>query len=184
MRYQSVAEAYRDLEGASARLELIDRLARLFGETPTDLLPDVAGASLLDIVVAGRSKTQTVGLRAATGPDAEQLARWRRARGAPQATTVGGRVLYPLLAGLRSAESPRVRLRGGRASPETPGGMMWSEQEQSDVEKETRRIGILPGQLLPLPRGISTAADYLDFLRRVPDGSGVAGFTATLKTRA
>jgi DNA ligase 1 len=42
MRYQSVAEAYRDLEGASARLELIDRLARLFGETPTELLPTVA----------------------------------------------------------------------------------------------------------------------------------------------
>ena len=42
MRYQSVAEAYRDLEGASARLELIDRLARLFTETPTELLPTVA----------------------------------------------------------------------------------------------------------------------------------------------
>jgi DNA ligase-1 len=42
MRYHSVAEAYRDLEGASARLELIDRLARLFTETPTELLPTVA----------------------------------------------------------------------------------------------------------------------------------------------
>ena len=42
MRYESVAEAYRDLEGASARLELIDRLARLFRQTPTELLPTVA----------------------------------------------------------------------------------------------------------------------------------------------
>jgi DNA ligase-1 len=42
VRYKIVAEAYRDLEGASARLELIDRLAQLFRETPTELLPTVA----------------------------------------------------------------------------------------------------------------------------------------------
>jgi DNA ligase-1 len=42
VRYQIVAEAYRDLEGATARLELIDRLAALFRQTPTDLLPTVA----------------------------------------------------------------------------------------------------------------------------------------------
>ena len=42
MRYEIVAEAYRDLEAASARLELIDRLAGMFGETPDDLLPTVA----------------------------------------------------------------------------------------------------------------------------------------------
>ncbi len=42
MRYQIVAEAYRDLEGATARLELIDRLAALVAETPTTLLPTVA----------------------------------------------------------------------------------------------------------------------------------------------
>jgi DNA ligase 1 len=42
VRYESVAEAYRDLEAASARLELIDRLAGLFRETPTELLPTVA----------------------------------------------------------------------------------------------------------------------------------------------
>ena len=42
MRYEIVAEAYRDLERASARLELIDRLAGLFAQTPTTLLPTVA----------------------------------------------------------------------------------------------------------------------------------------------
>ncbi len=42
MRYEIVAATYRDLERASARLELIDRLARLFAETPTALLPTVA----------------------------------------------------------------------------------------------------------------------------------------------
>ena len=41
MRYQIVAEAYRDLEAATARLELIDRLAALIAETPKTLLPTV-----------------------------------------------------------------------------------------------------------------------------------------------
>jgi DNA ligase 1 len=42
VRYEIVAEAYRDLEAASARLELIDRLASLVRETPDELLPRVA----------------------------------------------------------------------------------------------------------------------------------------------
>jgi DNA ligase-1 len=42
MRYQVVAEAYRDLEGSTGRLELIGRLAELFRETPDELLPTVA----------------------------------------------------------------------------------------------------------------------------------------------
>ena len=42
MRYEIVAEAYRDLEAASGRLALIDRLAELFRQTPDDLLPTVA----------------------------------------------------------------------------------------------------------------------------------------------
>jgi DNA ligase-1 len=42
LQYEIVAEAYRDLELATARLELIDRLARLFTQTPTTLLPTVA----------------------------------------------------------------------------------------------------------------------------------------------
>ncbi len=42
MRYAILAEAYQDLERSTARLELIDRLARLFADTPVDLLPSVA----------------------------------------------------------------------------------------------------------------------------------------------
>jgi DNA ligase 1 len=41
VRYEIVAEAYRDLEGASGRLALIDRLAALLGQTPDRLLPVV-----------------------------------------------------------------------------------------------------------------------------------------------
>jgi DNA ligase-1 len=42
VQYEIVAEAYRDLERATARLELIDRLAGLFAQTPATLLPTVA----------------------------------------------------------------------------------------------------------------------------------------------
>jgi DNA ligase 1 len=42
VRYEIVAEAYRDLEAASARLTLIDRLAKLFTQTPPELVPTVA----------------------------------------------------------------------------------------------------------------------------------------------
>ena len=41
MEYEIVAEAYRDLEQASGRLMLIDRLATLLAETPQELLPTV-----------------------------------------------------------------------------------------------------------------------------------------------
>jgi DNA ligase-1 len=40
--YQIVAGAYRDLQRASARLELIDHTAELFRQTPAELLPTVA----------------------------------------------------------------------------------------------------------------------------------------------
>jgi DNA ligase 1 len=41
LRYETVAEAYRDLEQASGRLALTDRLAVLLAETPAGLLPTV-----------------------------------------------------------------------------------------------------------------------------------------------
>ena len=39
MKYETVAEAYRDLEQASGRLALTDRLATLLAGTPAGLLP-------------------------------------------------------------------------------------------------------------------------------------------------
>ncbi len=41
MKYETVAEAYRDLEQAGGRLALIDRLAALLARTPAELLPTV-----------------------------------------------------------------------------------------------------------------------------------------------
>jgi len=41
VKYETVAEAYRDLEQASGRLVLTDRLAALLSQTPAELLPTV-----------------------------------------------------------------------------------------------------------------------------------------------
>ena len=41
VKYEIIAEAYRDLEQASGRLALVDRLAALLTQTPDDLLPMV-----------------------------------------------------------------------------------------------------------------------------------------------
>jgi len=46
MQYLTVAEAYRDLERASGRLALVDRLAALLAGTPAGLLrpPGTSGS--------------------------------------------------------------------------------------------------------------------------------------------
>src|ERR1039458_10472395 len=41
VQYETVADAYRDLERAGGRLALIDRLAALLGRAPAGLLPAV-----------------------------------------------------------------------------------------------------------------------------------------------
>jgi DNA ligase-1 len=41
VKYQTVAEAYRDLERVTGRLALVERLAALLADTPADLLPTV-----------------------------------------------------------------------------------------------------------------------------------------------
>ena len=105
----AVLAAARDSEAMSLQLRrhvaLLTTLRTVRDTAPeklveqlAELLPVVAGAELLDIIVAGRSRAQALTLRSATGPDADQITRWRRARGGPQVTTVGGRALYPLTA--------------------------------------------------------------------------------------
>src|SRR5208282_5196936 len=80
MRYLTVAEAYRDLERASGRLALTDRLAELLAGTPAGLLPVVcylcqgliapefAG---VDLGLAEKLAVRAVGT--ATGTDASQV---------------------------------------------------------------------------------------------------------------
>ncbi|HSS90446.1 MAG TPA: ATP-dependent DNA ligase [Streptosporangiaceae bacterium] len=78
MRYETVAEAYRDLEQASGRLALTDRLATLLAGTPAELLPTVcylcqgliapefAG---VDLGLAEKMAVRAVATTTGTGPE-------------------------------------------------------------------------------------------------------------------
>jgi DNA ligase-1 len=77
VRYEIVAETYRDLEAASGRLVLIARLAALLEQTPDDLLPTVAylcqgeiapGFSGIDLGMAGRLAARAVASAAGVEP--------------------------------------------------------------------------------------------------------------------
>ncbi len=81
MKYEIVAEAYRDLEQVSSRLALIERLAALVTETPAQLLPVVCylGQGLIapefegvDLGMAEKMAVRAVA--AATGVDAGEVA--------------------------------------------------------------------------------------------------------------
>ena len=80
MEYEVVAEAYRDLEQASGRLALIDRLAALLAETPQDLLPTVCylcqGLVAPEFAGVDLGLAEKLALRAvatATGVEPEQV---------------------------------------------------------------------------------------------------------------
>jgi DNA ligase 1 len=78
MKYEIVAEAYRDLEQAGGRLAMIDRLAALLAETPAGVLPTVcylcqgliapefAG---IDLGLAEKLAVRAVATATGTGPE-------------------------------------------------------------------------------------------------------------------
>jgi len=88
VKYEIVAEAYRDLEGVSSRLALIERLAALITATPAELLPVVCylGQGLIAPEFAGvdlglAEKMAVRAVAAATGVDAAEVARRVRETG-------------------------------------------------------------------------------------------------------
>jgi len=58
--------------------------------------------------------------------------------------------------------------------------MSGAGRSNHEVEREYTRIGLGPNDRLPQPKGIKSDSEYLAFLRRVPDKSGVQGFIATM----
>jgi DNA ligase-1 len=80
VNYEVVAEAYRDLEQASGRLALIERLAALLAATPADLLPTVCylcqGLIVPEFVGVDLGLAEKLAMRAlvtASGTSAEQV---------------------------------------------------------------------------------------------------------------
>src|SRR5215813_10090769 len=81
VRYETVAEAYRDLEQASGRLALTDRLATLLAGTPAGLLPTVCylcqGLIAPEFAGVDLGLAEKLAVRAvatATGADPEHVA--------------------------------------------------------------------------------------------------------------
>src|SRR5438132_13405327 len=81
MKYEIVAEAYRDLEQATGRLALVERLAALLGQTPVELLPTVCylceGLIAPEFAGVDLGLAEKLAIRAvatATGTTAEQAA--------------------------------------------------------------------------------------------------------------
>jgi DNA ligase 1 len=78
VKYEIVAEAYRDLEQVSSRLALIERLAALVAQTPAELLPVVCylGQGLIapefagvDLGLAEKMAVRAVAAAVGTGPE-------------------------------------------------------------------------------------------------------------------
>jgi DNA ligase-1 len=81
VRYEVVAEAYRDLEQATGRLALIERMAALVADTPADLLPTVCylcqGLIAPEFAGVDLGLAEKLAIRAvatATGAEPEQVA--------------------------------------------------------------------------------------------------------------
>src|SRR5712691_8296513 len=80
MQYRTVAKAYRDLEEASGRLALVDRLAVLLAATPAEILPTVCylcqGLIAPEFAGVDLGLAEKLAVRAvatATGTDPEQV---------------------------------------------------------------------------------------------------------------
>ncbi len=88
MRYQTIAEAYRDLEQISGRLALTDRLAELLAGTPAGLLPVVCylcqgliAPEFAGVDLGLAEKLAVRAVSAATGADPGQVATLLRETG-------------------------------------------------------------------------------------------------------
>src|SRR5438094_8120611 len=88
VKYLIVAEAYRDLEQASGRLVLIERMAELVTQTPAELLPIVCylcqgqiAPEFAGIDLGLAEKMAVRALAAATGTEAVQVAAYVREAG-------------------------------------------------------------------------------------------------------
>ena len=124
MQYETVAEAYRDLERASGRLALVDRLATLLAGTPAELLPVVcylcqgliapefAG---VDLGLAEKLAVRAVATATGASPAAGRRAGPGDRRPGPGRRATAGRDRR------RPAGQPDGHRRGGHVAPDRRG---------------------------------------------------------------
>jgi DNA ligase 1 len=187
VNYETVAEAYRDLEEATGRLTLIDRLAALLTRTPDELLPTVCylcqgliAPEFAGIDLGLAEKLASRAVATATGNPPEQVAASVRETGdlghaAEQllaATAANRRAILPVtevvdtLHQVAQAEGPgsqgrKLELLAGLLARAPP--------------LEARYLLRLVTGSLRLGIGTPTILDALAGARRRPDGAAGAG---------
>lgn len=57
--------------------------------------------------------------------------------------------------------------------------MTWSEAQVAELARQYERLGLRAGERLPMP-AFDDPEKILDVFRRVPEGTGVAGFIKAL----
>ena len=147
MQYETVAEAYRDLEASTARLALIDRLAALLAQTPPELLarvcylcqgmiaPEFAG---IDLGVAEKLAARAVAT--ATGVEVE------RVRATVRETGDLGQAAEQLMAKVAGGRPPTLEVA---VVVDTLHQIAAAEGQGSQARKLELLVGLL-GQATPL----------------------------------
>lgn len=62
--------------------------------------------------------------------------------------------------------------------------MKWTDQQRAELAREYARVGYVAGERWPAPPPELTPLQLLELFRRIPDGSGRAGYTAALADAA
>jgi DNA ligase 1 len=169
VRYEIVAEAYRDLESSSGRIVLIERLAELFRQTPEELVPTVA------LLCQGQIAPDFAGVELGM---AERLA----ARAVAQAV---GTTSEQVLAGARevgdlglTAEQLLAELDPGRVATLEVGTVFDGLHEVARAEGEGSQGRKLGGMVRLLERATPLEARYL--IRTVTGSLRLGIGTATI----
>ena len=169
MRYLTVAEAYRDLEQASGRLALVDRLAALLAQTPAGLLPEVC--YLCQGLIAPEFAGVDLGL-------AEKLA----VRAVTAATGAGPGQVAALVRETgdlgQAAEQLLARVAGARPAELTVTALMDTLHQIAEAEgpgSQGRKLDLLAGLL-----GQATPLEARYLLRLVTKGLRLGIGTPTI----
>ena len=198
MNYGMVAEAYRDLEAATGRLALIDRLAELLRATPDELLPTVCylcqGLIAPEFAGIDLGLAEKLAVRAVADRDRRRAGRGRRRGPRGRATSARppssccrrGRDRPASLTcrawSTRCTRSPRPRGRAPRAASSTCSPGCWRRA----TPLEARYLLRLVTGNLRLGIGTPTILDALAVVhaggRAGPAGAG-AGLQHLLRPR-
>ena len=174
MEYEIVAEAYRDLEQATGRLALIERLAALLAQTPDELLPvvcylcqELIAPEFAGIDLGLAEKLAIRAVATATGTTAEQVAAQVRETGDL------GQTAEQLLAGLtgRSEEDASLQVTE----------VVHTLRQIAAAEgtgSQGRKLELLAGLL-----GRATPLEARYLLRLVTKGLRLGIGTPTIRTR-